>query len=185
MQDGHGHILVVDDHRTTRLKLSLGLRQQGHTVEEAANGCQALEQLRAGSFDLVLLDIVMPELDGYGVLEGMKQDGGLRDIPVIIISAQDELESVVRGIELGAEDYLPKSFDPILLKARIGASLEKKQLRDQEKMYLCEIQLERERSDRLFGPPRHGGLKVLTAAGCEPAPTVIAEMKAATAETAR
>ncbi len=150
MHDTRGYILVVDDHRTMRLKLSLGLKRQGHTVGEAENGRQALEKLRAESFDLVLLDILMPELDGYQVLEQMKQDSSLRDIPVIIISAQDELESIIHGIELGAEDYLPKSFDPVLLKARIDASLEKKRLRDQEKMYLCEIKLEREKSDRLL-----------------------------------
>lgn len=136
MFDGHGHILVVDDHRTTRLKLALGLKQQGHTTAEAENGRQALEKLLAESFDLVLLDILMPEMDGYQVLEQMKKNNALRDIPVIVISAQDELESVVHGIELGAEDYLPKSFDPILLKARISACLEKKHLRDQQRHLL-------------------------------------------------
>jgi adenylate cyclase len=133
MFDGHGHILVVDDHRTTRLKLALGLKQQGHTIAEAENGRQALEKLLTESFDLVLLDILMPEMDGYQVLEQMKKNNTLRDIPVIVISAQDEVESVVHGIELGAEDYLPKSFDPTLLKARISASLEKKHLRDQQR----------------------------------------------------
>ncbi len=136
MFEDHGHILVVDDHRTTRLKLSLGLKQQGHTVAEAEDGRQALMKLRTEPFDLVLLDIMMPELDGYQVLEQMKADHALRDVPVIVISAQDELESVVRGIELGAEDYLPKSFDPVLLKARIGACLEKKRLRDQQRKIL-------------------------------------------------
>src|SRR5512138_205874 len=129
----HGHILVVDDLRTNRLKLSLGLKQQGHTLKEAANGRQALEMLRSERFDLVLLDILMPEMDGYEVLRIMKQDPVLRNVPVIVISAQDELESVVRGIELGAEDYLPKSFEPVLLKARIEACLEKKRLREREK----------------------------------------------------
>ncbi len=127
-----GHILVVDDLRTNRLKLSLGLKQQGHTLKEAENGRQALAMLRAERFDLVLLDILMPEMDGYEVLGEMKQDAVLRNVPVIVISAQDELESVVHGIELGAEDYLPKSFDPVLLKARIDACLEKKRLRDKE-----------------------------------------------------
>lgn len=146
----HGHILVVDDLRTNRLKISLGLKQQGHTVAEAENGLQALEKLRAGAFDLVLLDILMPEMDGYAVLEQMKRDPALRGIPVIVISAQDELESVVRGIELGAEDYLPKTFDPVLLRARIDACLEKKRLRDQEQAFLREIQAEREKSERLL-----------------------------------
>jgi adenylate cyclase len=146
----HGHILVVDDLRTNRLKLSLGLKQQGHTVAEAENGRQALDMLRAEPFDLVLLDILMPEMNGYKVLEVMKKDAALRDVPVIVISAQDELESVVRGIELGAEDYLPKSFDPVLLRARIDACLEKKRLRDKEQAYIREIQLEREKSERLL-----------------------------------
>jgi two-component system cell cycle response regulator len=136
-----GHILVVDDHRTNRLKLALGLEQQGYTVGEAENGMQALEKLRLEAFDLMLLDIIMPEMDGYQVLEQMKQDQTLRDVPVIVISAQDDLESVVKGIELGAEDYLPKTFDPVLLRARIGACLEKKRLRDQEVEYLRNVTL--------------------------------------------
>jgi adenylate cyclase len=136
MKNEHGHILVVDDHKTNRLKLSLGLKQQGHTVALAENGQQALDMLRAESFDVVLLDIIMPELDGYQVLEQMKSDSELRDIPVIMISAVEETESVVRCIEMGAEDYLPKTFDPVLLKARLSASLEKKKLRDLERAYL-------------------------------------------------
>jgi DNA-binding response OmpR family regulator len=139
MTGAQGHILVVDDQRTNRLKLSLGLKQQGHTAGEAENGMQALEKLRAEAFDLVLLDIVMPEMDGYQVLEQMKADPILRDVPVIVISAMDDLESVVKGIELGAEDYLPKTFDPVLLRARIGACLEKKRLRDQEVDYLRNV----------------------------------------------
>jgi DNA-binding response OmpR family regulator len=139
MTNTHGHILVVDDHRTTRLKLCLGLKQQGHTVGEAENGMQALEKLRDEKFDLVLLDILMPEMDGYQVLERIKENILLRDVPVIVISAMDDLESVVKGIELGAEDYLPKTFDPVLLRARIGACLEKKRLRDQEVDYLYNV----------------------------------------------
>src|SRR5512136_989489 len=114
-ENAPGHILVVDDYATNRLKLSLGLKKQGHTVDAAENGQQALDMLRAQPYDLVLLDIVMPEMDGYQVLEQMKGDSRLRDIPVIVISALEEMESVVKGIELGAEDYLPKSFDPVLL----------------------------------------------------------------------
>jgi len=139
MTDLQGHILVVDDYRTNRLKLCLGLKQQGHTVGEAENGIQALEKLRTETFDLVLLDIMMPEMDGYQVLEQMKEDKILRDVPVIVISAMDDMESVVKGIELGAEDYLPKTFDPVLLRARIGACLEKKRLRDQEVDYLRNV----------------------------------------------
>ncbi|HSM72885.1 MAG TPA: response regulator [Anaerolineales bacterium] len=136
MFDDPGKILVVEDHPTTRLKLSLGLQKQGHTVAEAENGKQALEKLLTDPFDLVLLDIVMPEMDGYQVLEEMKRDVKLRDVPVIVISANDELENIVHGIEMGADDYLPKSCDPILLKARIGACLEKKRLRDQQRKIL-------------------------------------------------
>jgi len=111
MYEDHGKILVVDDHPTTRLKLSMGLQQQGHTVVEAENGVQALKKLRTDAFDLVLLDIVMPEMDGYQVLEEMKKDTRMLDVPVIVISTSDELENIVRGIELGAEDYLPKSCE--------------------------------------------------------------------------
>ncbi len=150
MNGEQGHILVVDDYPTNRLKLSFGLKQQGHTVAQAESGRQALEMLRAASFDLVLLDILMPEMDGYEVLRQMKKDSALRDVPVIVISAQDEVESIVKGIELGAEDYLPKSFDPVLLKARIEACLEKKRLRDQEQAFVRELQKERERSERLL-----------------------------------
>jgi len=132
MKSESGHVLVVDDNRMNRVKLSRGVEQLGHTVDVAENGMQALEMLRADHFDLVLLDIIMPEMDGYEVLEQLKLDMNLRDIPVVVISALDDIESVVRCIEMGAEDYLPKSFDPVLLRARIGACLEKKQLRDQE-----------------------------------------------------
>ncbi len=136
MADEQGHILVVDDYKTNRLKLSMGLKNQGHTVALAENGRQALDMLRAESFDVVLLDIIMPEMDGHQVLAQMKSDKNLRDIPVIVISAVDEMDSVVKCIEMGAEDYLPKPFDPVLLKARLGASLRKKKLRDLEVAYL-------------------------------------------------
>ncbi len=126
-----GHILVVDDNRLNRLKLSRALTQQGHAVSEAENGRVALEMLRSELFNLVLLDILMPEVDGFQVLREMKDDTVLRDVPVIVISALEEMDSVVRCIEMGAEDHLPKNFDPVLLNARIGASLEKKRLRDE------------------------------------------------------
>lgn len=145
-----GHILVVDDSLLNRRKLALGLEQQGHTVTLAENGRQALDLIESNSFDLVLLDILMPQMDGYQVLAQMKQDGTLRHLPVIVISALDELESTVKCIEMGAEDYLLKPFNPILLKARIGASLEKKRLRDQEQAYLEQLQREQEKSERLL-----------------------------------
>ena len=136
MTTGSGHILVVDDNRVNRLKISRSLELQGHTVDTAEDGAQALDMIRQGAFDVVLLDIMMPVLDGYGVLEAMKDDAELRRIPVIVISALDELDSVVRCIEMGAEDYLPKNFDPVLLQARIAASLRRKKLSDLEQAYL-------------------------------------------------
>ena len=136
MTEEHGRILVVDDNRMNRIKLSLGLEQQGHIVGLAEDGQQALDTLRAQAFDVVLLDIIMPGMDGFQVLERLKADPALRDIPVIVISAVDEIDSVVRCIEMGAEDYLPKSFNPVLLRARLNASLQKKKLRDLEKRYL-------------------------------------------------
>jgi len=128
----HGHLLVVDDNENNRDMLSRRLLKTGYTVEVAGDGEEALAKVKSNSFDLVLLDIMMPGLDGYAVLTRMKTDAALRHIPVIMISALGEIESVVRCIETGAEDYLPKPFNPTLLKARIGACLEKKQLRDQE-----------------------------------------------------
>jgi DNA-binding response OmpR family regulator len=121
------------------MQLKRSLEQQGHTVALAENGRQALEMLDAGRFDLVLLDIVMPEMDGYEVLARLKGDPARRDLPVIVISALDEMQSVIRCIGMGAEDYLAKPFDPLLLRARIGASLEKKRLRDQEVEYLQQV----------------------------------------------
>ena len=132
-----GNILVVDDHSTNRLKMSLAAKNLGYTVDTAINGIDALEKIRTLEFDLVLLDILMPEMDGYEVLSIMKGDAGLNSIPVIVISAVEELDSVIKAIELGAEDYLPKSFDPVLLKARVNASLEKKRLRDKTEQQLA------------------------------------------------
>ena len=116
----------------------------------AENGRRALEMLRAEDFDLVLLDILMPDINGYQVLEQMKSDPELRHIPVIMISALDEIDSVVRCIEIGAEDYLSKPFNPVLLRARLGASLEKKRLRDREVVYLKQIEVEKKKSDELL-----------------------------------
>ncbi|MGW8249987.1 MAG: sensor histidine kinase, partial [Anaerolineales bacterium] len=119
-----------------RLQLSLSLEGQGHQVELAENGQQALDMLASQPFDVVLLDIIMPEMDGFQVLERIKGSPELRDIPVIVISALDEIDSAVRCIEIGAEDFLPKPFNPVLLRARLNASLQKKKLRDLEKAYL-------------------------------------------------
>jgi adenylate cyclase len=128
-----GTILIADDNRVNQLLLSRGLEQQGHTIVFAENGRTALELLRSQRFDLMLLDVLMPELDGYQVLAELKLDPHLRDIPVIMTSSLDELDSVVRCIEMGAEDYLTKPINPVLLNARISASLEKKRLRDQQR----------------------------------------------------
>ncbi len=128
-----GRLLVVDDNKVNRLLLGRGLEQQGHTVSFAENGLLALEMVRKQPFDIILLDIQMPEMDGYQVLELITSDLHLRDIPVIMTTAMEELDSVVKCIELGAEDYLTKPVNPVLLKARVNASLEKKRLRDQQR----------------------------------------------------
>jgi serine phosphatase RsbU (regulator of sigma subunit) len=144
MNSQTGRLLVVDDNANNRDLLCRRLSRQGYTAVAAEDGLQALNMLRAESFDLVLLDVMMPQLDGYEVLRQLKADQGLRHIPVIMISALDDMDSVVRCIELGAEDYLSKPFNPVLLQARIGASLEKKQLRDKEQQYLRRLQQELE-----------------------------------------
>jgi adenylate cyclase len=125
-------LLVVDDNEDNRYALTRRLVREGYaSVATAVDGGQALALLRSKPFDLVLLDIMMPNVNGYEVLAQMKGDDRLRHIPVIMISAVDEIDSVVKCIELGAEDYLPKPFNPTLLRARIGASLERKRLHDQ------------------------------------------------------
>ena len=133
-------MLVVDDIEANRDVLSRQLQRQGHVVSTAENGKQALEMLRAQTFDLVLLDIMMPEMDGYEVLQRLQADEALRHLPVIMISALSELESVVRCIELGAVDYLTKPFNPTLLKARIGACLERKRAHDRETHLFQQLQ---------------------------------------------
>jgi sigma-B regulation protein RsbU (phosphoserine phosphatase) len=138
-------LLVVDDSEDNRYTLTRRLAREGFTsVVTAADGRQALDLLQECRFDLVLLDIMMPELNGYEVLERIKADKRLRHIPVIMISAVDQIESVIRCIELGAEDYLPKPFNPTLLRARVGASLEKKRLRDEVIAHLGRIERELE-----------------------------------------
>jgi class 3 adenylate cyclase len=128
-----GKILIADDNRVNRLLLGRGLEHDGHTVVFAEHGGEALELLRGERFELILLDVLMPELDGYGVLRELQGDPHLRDIPVIVTSSLDEVDSVVRCLEMGAEDYLTKPVNHVLLNARINASLEKKRLRDQQR----------------------------------------------------
>ena len=130
---GAARLLVVDDNKVNRLLLARSLEVQGHSVASAENGRVALELLRREPFDLVLLDMEMPEMDGFQVLEQLVKDRALHDLPVIVTSSLEGIANVVRCIELGAEDYLAKPVNPVLLKARIGASLEKKRLRDQQK----------------------------------------------------
>ncbi|HEC24025.1 MAG TPA: response regulator, partial [Chloroflexi bacterium] len=143
-------ILVVDDYEDNRDMLSDQLEWAGYSTVCAENGVEALERLREQDLDLVLLDIMMPIMDGFQVLEAIQADPRLRRIPVVVISALQELDSVVRCIELGAEDYLFKPINPVLLHARVSASLEKKRLRDQEQAYLRRLEAERERSERLL-----------------------------------
>jgi len=145
-----GKILVVDDNESNRNMLSRRLQRQGHRVKLAEDGIRALEMLREEDFDLVLLDVMMPGMDGYQVLEHLHADDKLRGLPVIMISALDQLDTVVKSIELGAEDYLPKPFNPVVLRARIGACLEKKRLRDRERAYIKKLRSEQERSEQLL-----------------------------------
>ena len=140
VKKGFGRILVADDDAANRHLLRRHLECEGHEVVEAANGLEALETLKDSPCDLVLLDIMMPAMDGFQTLEKLKADARLRELPVIMISALDELSSVVRCIEMGAEDYLPKPFNRVLLRARIGASIEKKWLRDRERRKTSELE---------------------------------------------
>ena len=135
-----GRVLVVDDGELNRRVLVRALETEGHVAEQAADGRAALELLRAGAFDVVLLDLVMPEMDGYETLAAIKADDALRHVPVIVISGIDELDSVVRCIEMGATDYLPKPFNGALLRARLNASLAGKRLRDLELEYLEQVE---------------------------------------------
>lgn len=134
-----GTILVVDDNELNRMLLRIQIQREGHHVAVAEDGRVAIEMLRKQPFDLVLLDLLMPEMDGFQVLNIIQADEELRRIPVIVISALDEMESVVRCIEMGAMDHLARPFDPILLRARMNASLATKRLRDQEIEYLQEV----------------------------------------------
>jgi phosphoserine phosphatase RsbU/P len=129
----HGKILVVDDDELNRDMLGRRLQRDGYTVQLAANGVEALRLLRSTPFDLVLLDLIMSGLDGFQVLLKMKSDPALREVPVIMLSALDQEGGIARCIELGAEDYVSKPFNPVFLRARIEASLEKKHLRDKER----------------------------------------------------
>lgn len=127
---GRKHILVVEDNDPNRVMLCRRLQKQGYLTTEAADGRQALAALGKGAFDLVLCDIMMPEVDGYAVLQALKADPGLSTIPIVMVSAVDEIASAARCIEMGADDYLTKPYDPVLLQARVTACLDKRRLRD-------------------------------------------------------
>lgn len=133
-------ILIVDDQEENCAVLQRRLEREGHVCAAVYDGEAALERLAAAEFDLVLLDIMMPGIDGREVLRRIKTDAALRHLPVIMISALDQIESVVACIEQGAEDYLPKPFNPVLLRARIGSSLDRKRLRDAEQAAFAALQ---------------------------------------------
>lgn len=133
-------ILVVDDNELNRDVLKRRLVRQDYAILTASDGYEALRKLAENKVDLILLDIMMPGMDGIEVLERVKSDDNLRHIPVIMITALDEIKSVARCIEMGAEDYLPKPFNPVLLMARVSACLEKKQLHDQEQQYTHDLE---------------------------------------------
>lgn len=143
-------LLVVDDKESNRDLLMRRLNKQGFQVQVAENGLQALDMVRSENFDLVLLDIIMPKMNGYQVLAEMKADPKLSRIPVIMISALDEIDSVVRCIEMGAEDYLQKPFNQVILNAKISASLERKRLRDREYAFIKKLQIEQQKSEKLL-----------------------------------
>ncbi|MES1264200.1 MAG: adenylate/guanylate cyclase domain-containing response regulator, partial [Variovorax sp.] len=133
LRQAPARLLVADDNKVNRLLLTRSLELQGHSVQCAENGRIALELLQRERFDLMLLDMEMPEMTGFEVLEHLSADVRLRDLPVIVTSSLEGVADIARCIELGAEDYLHKPVSAVLLKARIGASLEKKRLRDQQK----------------------------------------------------
>ena len=142
------HILIVDDNEDNRYTLIERLKREGYAnLTASCDGVEALARLAAEPFDLVLLDVMMPELDGIGVLARLKADERLRHIPVVMISAVSDFDRIARCIELGADDYLPKPFNKVILRARIGSSLERKRLRDAEHAHLAEIEAQRRRLD--------------------------------------
>jgi adenylate cyclase len=157
-------ILVVDDDAVTRSMLTRSLEQEGHLVTTAKDGGQGLDLLRSQPFDVVLLDVLMPDPDGYKVLEQIKAEPGLRHLPVIMITALDDVASAVRCIEMGAEDYLPKPFDPVVLHARIRAGLSRKRFDELERSHAEETRrlnkrLEARIEDQMAELVRTGELK--------------------------
>ena len=164
-----GHILVVDDLETNRDLLARQLVNDGHTVSYADGGLQALAMADREPFDVILLDLMMPDLNGFEVLARLKADGRTQNIPVIMISAYDEQEKAIQCLEIGAEDYLYKPVNVVLLRARINASIERKHAQDREKLYLEQLGFEKKNSEELLLnilPPRiieriHAGEKLI------------------------
>lgn len=157
-------ILVVDDDPVVRLMMTAALERDAHVVRAALNGRDALDLLGRGGVDVVLLDVLMPEMDGFTVLERLKGDPDLRHVPVIMVTSMDDVESAVRCIELGADDYLPKPVDPVILRARINAGLTKKRLVDLERQHLEQVaelnrQLEARIEEQVSELVRTGELK--------------------------
>src|SRR3954447_12795415 len=143
-------ILVVDDNDDNRYTLTVYLELEGYAdIQIAEDGEQAIARLDKEDFDVVLLDVMMPRVDGYQVLSWLKDQRRLQDLPVIMISALNEMNSVIRCIELGAVDYLLKPFNPVLLKARLGSTLQKKRLRDEINAHLARLEQELEAARRL------------------------------------
>jgi diguanylate cyclase (GGDEF)-like protein len=149
METAKGRILVVDDDRLNRIKLSVNLSEVGCEVELAEDGAQALQLLQTQPFDTILLDLMMPVMDGFAVLEQVRGNPSLQNIPLIVISGEDDLDSVVRCIEMGAADYLPKPFNAVLLRARVNACLEKKRAHDREAKLFTELQLRYQELEKL------------------------------------
>lgn len=146
----NAQVLIVDDSRSNRLKMQLALQVLGHKALTAENGSKALDMLSQHQFHLVLLDIEMPVLDGFGVLSSMLEHPEYRDIPIIVISASTHMDNIVRAIELGAQDFLPKNFNQVLFRARVDACIEKKKLADLRKEHLAQISREKQQVDSLL-----------------------------------
>lgn len=145
-----GHLLIVEDEPEVQGLITMLLQECGYILSVANHGGEALEILGKSRVDLVLLDLLLPEVNGYQVLEDMKATPAWHNIPIIVLSGTGDMDNVVRCVELGAEDFLPKPFNPLLLRTRIAAGLEKKRLRDQEQAFLQQISAEREKSERLL-----------------------------------
>ena len=149
-QSPSGRVLVVDDTEANRDLLSRRLSRNGHAVDTVENGTLALQAAARSKYDLILLDLMMPDMNGLEVLARLKADPAVQHIPVMMISALDEIDSIVTCIEAGAEDYISKPFDPVLLSARIEASLERKQLRDREQAFLNQLKVEKNKTESLL-----------------------------------